>query len=130
MFGLTDQSDYSICHFMVRLFIHTVFLVSVNISVNFQPTNKPSFSTPLPIGKANTMYPLSVTIIPIRMKLQLHRRLSSNMYVAMCRQLLLATENECPTLGTNVNTVFDVLTVSGVSYILTVSGVDWPCLIE
>ena len=24
MIGLTDQSDYSICHLLVRLFIHTV----------------------------------------------------------------------------------------------------------
>ena len=31
--GLTDQSDYSICHFMVRLFIHTVLKISVNSSI-------------------------------------------------------------------------------------------------
>ena len=24
MIGITDQSDYSLCHFMIRLFIHTV----------------------------------------------------------------------------------------------------------
>ena len=26
--GLTDQSDYSICHLMVRIFIHTVCKIS------------------------------------------------------------------------------------------------------
>ena len=30
MIGITDQSDYSICHFVVRLFIHTVRQKSKN----------------------------------------------------------------------------------------------------
>ena len=45
-------------------------------------------------------------------------------------QLLPATKDGCLTFGTNVNKVSDILTVSVVSDIQNVSGVNWLCLKE